>query len=78
MPIIAMLAAILAALIYAAERIAFACLLWFMGSWLWKASTGVRAWIVRHAYDLHAHWKTVHQAALYWLTMRQVLRALRT
>ena len=77
MPIIAMLAAILAALVYAAERIAFACLLWFMSGWLWKASTGVRSWIARHIDGLLAQLKTVHQAALYWLTMRQVVRALR-
>lgn len=77
MPIIALLAAILAALVYAAERLAFACLLWFIGSWLWKASAGIRGWLARHIDGLVAQLKTVHQAALYWLTMRQIVRALR-
>jgi hypothetical protein len=78
MPIIAMLAAILAALVYAAERVAFACMIYFLGSWLWRASAGVRVWIARHSLDLHARFRVVQQAALYWLTMRQIVRALRT
>jgi hypothetical protein len=65
MPIIALLAAILAALVWTAERLAFACLLYVTGRWLWQASVGIRGWLARHIDGLLAQLKTVHLAALY-------------
>jgi len=71
MEIIALCAAVLAAVVYVAEKIAFAAVVYMLCSWLWKVSTPVRRWA-------EAEYRWVAGKVAGWISAYEAWRRLRT
>jgi len=81
MTIVAMLAAVLAAVVFMAERLAFAVMLWMLCSWTWRVTAKPRAlllkglaWLEREVLVFVGRIKWVREAVQYWWMMRTLRR----
>jgi hypothetical protein len=81
MEILALLAGLLAAIVFVAERLAFAVMLWMLCAWTWRATARPRAllmqglgWLEREVLILVGQIKWVREAVQFWWMARTLRR----
>ena len=81
MEILAILAAVLAAVVFMAERLAVAIMLYMLVSWTWRVTAGPRAlmarglrWLNREIMILVGQLKWVREAVQFWWMARTLRR----
>ena len=81
MEILALLTGILAAVVFAAERLAFAVMLWMLCAWVWRASRVPRALLMRglmlierEVLVLVGRLRWVREALSFWWMARSLRR----
>jgi hypothetical protein len=72
METVALLGGILMAIVFVAERLAFAVMLYMLTSWIWKATAHPRALLHREILRAQRGLRTVHQSILHWWAMRSL------
>jgi hypothetical protein len=72
MEILALLGGLLAAIVFIAERLAFAVMIYMLTRWVWQATAAPRALLHREMLRAHRQLWNVHQAILRWWAMRSL------
>ena len=72
MEIIALIGGIVAAIVFVAERLAFAVMLYMLCSWVYRATKPLWRWADREMAGLFSHLRSARDAVLAWWTFRSL------